>query len=167
MIYINKFIKIIKLCVYIILLLYFYRKFSYFFGRNTFSLFKIEINNFNLVNVRKIRIFYQFFIDFCFVLFVIFLIKINQNKLSSVNYQYVIILISLPLLTDFSDLILDKSCWKPWISYNEFIWYFPLRLVIWLLTYFFIKNEFNKVYKLSFLITLIISVLFYTFIKPY
>lgn len=156
---INKFFILLKFCLLALFFLYFYRVFSYSFGRNTFFLLKIEKYNYDLITIRNIRIIYQYLLDVLFIL-VVFKFKNQSTNSGHLNE----LLLFLPILTDLSDIIFDKSCWKPWININEFMWYFPLRFTIWLLVF---KMSDLKYFKLSIVVTLIIDVLFFTLIKPY
>jgi hypothetical protein len=45
-----------------------------------------------------------------------------------------------PLLFEISTIFYDKSCFKPWYNFDTFLWYFPMRLVLWTILYFCFKD---------------------------
>lgn len=161
MIYNNKRLRFVLFTILFIAILYFYRVLSFTFGRIIFDSFSFNID----IPVQKSRILLQFCIDF---LYVILVYAISKNKwfADRINSFLKKALLVIPFLTDLSDIIHDKTCWKPWLHFNDIIWYFPLRLVLWSFIFYLIKYKSDKLSKTDYLI-LVISVVSYTIIKQY
>lgn len=81
--------------------------------------------------------------------------------------MFLIVLQLLPFLTDVSDIIFDKTCWKPWYNFSQIVWYLPLRVTLWCVIYLFFKEKLINYNYLKYLTTILISVIIYTFIKPF
>ena len=141
-----------------VLLLYFFRRVSFFIGK--------IINDNNLVffiyDETTTRALIQLFVDLSYV-FLIFLIFRSYNKLK----KYITVFILFPLLTDVSDILYDKTCWKPWINFYSFIWYLPLRLVIWIIIILILRYEIKNLLSFKKILFLLIVVIGYTILKPF
>lgn len=53
---------------------------------------------------------------------------------------YLLIVVISPVLFDISSILYDKSCFKPWYDFDKFIWYFPVRLSLWIFLFFYFKD---------------------------
>lgn len=162
----NKYIRILLFSIFLTLIYYLYRRLSFEFGRVTFNLLYDEfINNLNLGKVQRIRLAYQFFIDLIYVLLINLILK-KIAFLKKMEKDYLTFFFLVPIIMDLSDIIYDKTCLKPWINYNNLLWYLPMRLILWSIIIFFSYHYLKKI-KFNHILIFIISLTTYTIIKPF
>ena len=143
-------------CLLLVLLLCFFRRESFFIGRI------INESIFFISNETVTRVSIQALVDLLYVLILYFAFSSFDNFKRQLN-----IFILFPLLTDISDIFYDKTCWKPWINFYSFIWYFPLRLVIWIIVILLLKSEIKNLFSLKKSLFLFIVIIGYTILKPF
>jgi hypothetical protein len=158
----NKLLRFIVILLLIVINLYFFRRISFEIGRIIFN-----NSNFGILEILEKgqkRILLQFIIDIVYVIIIYTIVQILNKEI--VFKDYFKLLLIIPFLTDLSDILYDKSCWKPWYKLNEIIWYFPLRLILWILIYYLFRKNLKKISKFE-IIIIIIGLIIYTIIKPF
>lgn len=158
----NKLLRHIVFLLLFVASLYFFRRVSFETGRIIFNNSNLDI--IEILEKRQKRILLQFIIDIVYVIFIFTITQILNKK--TVVKDFLKLLLIIPFLNDLSDILFDKSCWKPWYKLNEIIWYFPLRLILWILIYYLFRKIFKKISKFE-IIIIIIGLIIYTLIKPF
>jgi len=78
-----------------------------------------------------------FFLGIILIFFLIFKLLSNYLKLDK---SILLIIVVSPIIFETSTILYDKSCFKPWENIDVFIWYFPMRLALWIFLYLFFKD---------------------------
>lgn len=131
-------------------------------GRLFRKLFSIPIIKNNIQQSVQLRVAFEviFYLVSIFIFYFLFKLVSKQIKL---NKFYLLIVVISPILFDISSIIYDKSCLKPWFNFEKFIWYFPMRLVLWLFLLWFFKDLILSLKsKKNLLLILIIFLIFHT-----
>jgi hypothetical protein len=116
----------------------------------------------NFENNIVFRIIFEESFYLLFILIFYFLFK-RISMQFELNKMYLLIVVISPFLFDVSSILYDKSCLKPWYTFETFIWYFPIRLSLWIFLFLFF-NDLIKMLKSSYklLMVLIVFILFHS-----
>ena len=104
-------------------------------------LYKIQYLNDHLVNNVKTRVFFETPLYFVVIIGFALLFK-WISKFYELDKVIMLTIVVSPLVFEISGLLYDKSCLKPWYHFNVFLWYFPMRLVLWAILYWVFKDLF-------------------------
>lgn len=107
---------------------YFYRK-----------LFKIHIVKNNIESNIQLRVIFEGLL-YLFGIMTFFLLFKFISKYVKLDKFYLLIVVICPILFDISEVFYDKTCYKPWYDFDKFIWYFPIRLALWIFLFFYFKD---------------------------
>ena len=119
----------------------------------------IEITGLN--KTLLIDIYYSLCILMCVIFFY------TLSKIYSIDKFILLCVVISPILYDVSDIIYDKSCLKPWRRWDVFLWYFPIRLVIWSLLYLMFRKMFSLLKEKVNLIMISCVLVLYVVVKIY
>ena len=133
---INNLIKIIISTI----IIYYFRWLSIYGGTFIFNqLYKIPLVKNNVIRDVHTRVIFEVIIYFVFIMLFYFAFKLI-SKYIKIDKFYLLIVVISPLLFDITSILYDKSCLKPWYTFDKFIWYFPLRLALWIFLFFYFKD---------------------------
>lgn len=122
------------------LIVYFFKYYSVRSGAFLFmKLFEIPIINKNFNQDVYTIVVFEVFLYLIAILLFFLVFKFISNYIKLDKFYLLIVVIS-PLLFDLSSILYDKSCLKPWYSFEKFIWYFPIHLALWIFLYWFFND---------------------------
>lgn len=80
----------------------------------------------------QIGILFETFLYLVVILVFYFLFKL-VSKYIELDKAILLAVVVSPIMFEISTMLYDKSCFKPWYHLNIFLWYFPMRLVLWVI----------------------------------
>jgi len=120
------------------------------------------INSFNCIDTAFfVVIYYSLCILFCVYIFYLI------SKVFTIDKFILLSVCISPILYDLSDIIYDKSCLKPWQRWDEFVWYFPIRVIIWSLVFLLFRKMIPMLKEKINLIMLSCVLALYVLVKMY
>lgn len=146
-------------------LLWFLSKANRFIGADLFKLIDWYVIDFQEDSkyIVKVRIFVEVLVQFGFLL--VGFLSLKKFKSDGVLFLTTIVLL-YPFIFDLSNLIQDNSCVKAWQNTEKLLWYLPFRLILWISSYFMLRNLSIKLSRSNIMLIVVIFIL-YQLIRPY
>ena len=157
-----KLFKYVLILVGFALFLYLFRRISFDLGRYCFHHGPFERQHWLPLEEKTGRAVSQWIIDCLYVV----MIWAVFNRYAIFRQHYFKFFSLAPFFTDLSDMVFDKTCWKPWYHLPELIWYLPLRLALWFLMFCLFGNFLKRLQQKE-VILIAASLILYTFLKPF
>lgn len=150
-----------------ILLVYYFRWFSIYGGTYFFrKLYKIPFIKNNIIRDVHVRVIFEVIVYFGFIMSFYFAFKF-MSKHFKLDKFYLLLVVICPLLFDITSIVHDKSCLKPWYTIEKFVWYFPLRLSLWIFLFYFFKETLTLLKSKKNLILILIVLTCFHIIRYY
>ena len=134
------FIKNISIVAFTSFFIYYFKLYSVIkVGYLYRKFYKIPFVKDNFISNMQTRNLFEvlFFLGIILIFFLLF--KLISKYLKLDKLMLLIIVVS-PIIFEISTILYDKSCFKPWYNIKVFIWYFPIRLALWVFLYWFFKD---------------------------
>lgn len=134
------FIKNISIILISAFIIYYFKLYSVLKGGYLYrKLYGIHFVNDHFVSNTKTRVFFEtpLYLVAILVFAVIFKWISNYYKTDKIILLTVVV---SPVLFEISGILYDKSCLKPWYDFDTFLWYFPMRLILWVFLYWYFRD---------------------------
>jgi hypothetical protein len=87
------------------------------------------------------RILFESILYLFVIVSVFFILKYISNYIK-IDKIFLLVVVVSPFIFELSTILYDKSCFKSWYNLDILIWYFPIRLILWLVIFFCFKDLF-------------------------
>lgn len=136
--YLN-FIKNLLIIVFLSWFVYYFKLYSVIKSRFLYNGLHLPTRENNISFNLLTRVLFETVLYFVIIL-VFYLFFRLISKYFELDKIILLTVVVSPLLFEISTIFYDKSCFKPWYNFDTFLWYFPMRLVLWAILYFCFKD---------------------------
>ena len=134
------YIKNISIVAFTSFFIYYFKLFSVIkLGYIYRKFYDISLIKNNFIQTIQFRNLFEVLFFLGIILFYFLLFKLISKSIKLDKLILLIIVVS-PIIFEISTILHDKSCFKPWYHINTFLWYFPMRLALWVFLYWFFKD---------------------------
>lgn len=116
------------------LIIYYFKLYSVLKGGNLYRLLSLPTQEGDVAFNMKSTILFETVL-YLVVILVFFLFFKLVSKYIELDKLILLTVVISPILFEISTILYDKSCFKPWYNFDVFLWYFPMRLVLWVILY--------------------------------
>ena len=133
------FIKNVSIVIFSSIFLYYFKWYSIIKGGYLYRYLKLPIPKDNVLLNMQARSLFEVILFLIVILSFYSLFKF-ANKFFNFDKLILLIIVISPIIFELSIILYDRSCFKPWKNLNIFLWYFPMRLALWIFLYWFFRD---------------------------